>query len=128
MRKVWEWLKALPGKVWDALVNWLNSIRRDRLYHFICGIIIAAFACITLHMGVWCFVPVLFAGFIKEFIDQWGRQAFDWVDLAATIVGGTEEAIASEPSTAFRADIGYGIGAVKTILDLKARVEASEGK
>ena len=44
MRKVWEWLKALPGKVWDALVNWLNSIRRDRLYHFICGLIIAAFA------------------------------------------------------------------------------------
>ena len=88
MRKVWEWLKALPGKVWDALVNWLNSIRRDRLYHFICGLIIAAFACITLHMGVWCLVPVLFVGFVKEFIDQWRRQAFDWVDLAATMVGG----------------------------------------
>ena len=44
------------------------------------------------------------------------------------IAGGTEEAIASEPSTAFRADIGYGIDAVKTILDLKARVEALEGK
>lgn len=88
MSKVWEWLKALPGKVWDALVNWLNSIRRDRLYHFICGLIIAAFACITLHLGVWCFVPVLFAGFVKEFIDQWRGQAFDWVDLAATMVGG----------------------------------------
>ena len=44
------------------------------------------------------------------------------------VAGGTEEAIASEPSTAFRADIGYGIDAVKTILDLKARVEALEGK
>ena len=44
------------------------------------------------------------------------------------IAGGTEEAIASEPSSAFRADIGYGIDAVKTILDLKARVEALEGK
>lgn len=42
--------------------------------------------------------------------------------------GGTEKAIASEPSTAFLADIGYGIDAVKTILDLKARVEALEGK
>lgn len=44
------------------------------------------------------------------------------------VAGGTEKAIASEPSTAFRADIGYGIDAVKTILDLKARVEALEGK
>lgn len=44
------------------------------------------------------------------------------------VAGGTEEAIASEPSSAFRADIGYGIDAVKTILDLKARVEALEGK
>ena len=44
------------------------------------------------------------------------------------VAGGTEEAIAREPSTAFRADIGYGIEAVKTILDLKARVAALEGK
>lgn len=44
------------------------------------------------------------------------------------VAGGAEEAIASEPSTAFRADIGYGIDAVKTILDLKARVEALERK
>ena len=44
------------------------------------------------------------------------------------VAGGTEEVIASEPSTAFRADIGYGIDAVKTILDLKARVKALEGK
>ena len=32
--------------------------------------------------------PFLFAGFVKEFIDQWRRQAFDCVDLAATMVGG----------------------------------------
>ena len=44
------------------------------------------------------------------------------------VAGGTEEAIASEPSSAFRTDVGYGIDAVKTILDLKARVEALEGK
>ena len=44
------------------------------------------------------------------------------------VAGGTEKAIASEPSTVFLADIGYGIDAVKTILDLKARVEALEGK
>lgn len=44
------------------------------------------------------------------------------------VAGGTEEAIASEPSSAFRADIGYGIDAVKTILDLRARVKALEEK
>ena len=44
------------------------------------------------------------------------------------VAGGTEEAIASESSSAFRTDVGYGIDAVKTILDLKARVEALEGK
>lgn len=44
------------------------------------------------------------------------------------VAGGTEEAIASEPSTVFLADIGYGIDAVKTILDLKARVKVLEGK
>lgn len=44
------------------------------------------------------------------------------------VAGGTEEAIASEPTATFHADIGYGIDAVKTILDLKARVEALEAK
>ena len=53
----------------------------------------------------------------------------DWGEIILSVVGGgTEEASASEQSTAFRADIGYGIDAVKTILDLKARVEALEGK
>lgn len=54
---------------------------------------------------------------------------YDEKSLTYPVVAvGIEEAIASEPSTAFRADIGYGIDAVKTILDLKARVEALEGK
>lgn len=54
---------------------------------------------------------------------------YDEKNLTYPVVAvGTEEAIASEPSTAFRADIGYGIDAVKTILDLKARVKALEEK
>ena len=87
LSKVWEWLKALPGKAWTALVEWLNGLRRDRLYHFICGLIIAALFAISLHMS-WCIVPVVFAAFIKEFIDQWQDGEFDWVDLAATCIGG----------------------------------------
>jgi len=81
-------MKGFIKRIWDWLIERLNSIRRDRLYHFIAGLIIAAFFCITLKMGVWCFVPVVFAGFIKEFIDQWRGQDFDWVDFAATLAGG----------------------------------------
>ena len=70
-------MKEFIYKIWNWLVGLLNKIRRDRLYHFICGLLIGAFCCLVLKMGFWCFVPVLFIGFIKEFID-----------LLATFLGG----------------------------------------
>lgn len=76
IRKIWNWFVGLFGK-----------IRRDRLYHFICGLIIAAFFFIVLHMNV-CIVPVVFAAFIKEFFDTWTDGNFDWIDLLATVLGG----------------------------------------
>ena len=85
---MWSKVKAFVAKVWSALIGWLESIRRDRLYHFICGILIGAFFGISLHMGVWAFIPALFVGFIKEFVDQWRYGGFDWVDLLATTIGG----------------------------------------
>ena len=88
MRQLFSRLCAWISGVWTALVEGLKEISRSTLYLFMAGLIVGAFACITLDMGVWCFVPVLFISFIKEFIDQWRRQAFDWVDLAATIAGG----------------------------------------
>lgn len=88
LKKVWEWLKALPGKLYGKFVAFLNGIRRDRLYHLGAGLCIGAVFGISLSMGVWAFVPVLFAGFIKEFVDKWRGQAFDWVDLASTLAGG----------------------------------------
>lgn len=75
-------------KLWNWMVSLLNKIRRDRLYHFICGLIFAAFFCIVLKMGFWCFWPVIFIGFIKEFIDKWQDGNFDWIDLLATVIGG----------------------------------------
>ena len=87
-KKVWRWLKAAPSKLYGAFVKWLNSIRRDRLYHFIAGLIIAAFCSVVWDMGFWAFIPALCAGVIKEFIDQWRSQSWDWVDLFATILGG----------------------------------------
>lgn len=76
MTNPWKWLIALLAK-----------IGRDKLYHFIAGALVAAFFCITLGMKA-CIVPAIFAGFIKEFIDQWRYSGWDWFDLLATVLGG----------------------------------------
>ena len=80
-------MKDFIRKIWNWFVNLFAGVRRDRLYHFICGLIIAAFFFIVLHMNV-CIVPVVFAAFIKEFFDTWTDGNFDWIDLLATVLGG----------------------------------------
>jgi hypothetical protein len=80
-------MKNFIYKIWNWLVGLLNKIRRDRLYHFIAGMICAAICLIVLKMYV-CIWPVLFVAFIKEFIDLWQDGNFDWIDLLATILGG----------------------------------------
>jgi len=87
-KKLWAGIKALPGKLWNWLVSLIEGVGRDKLYHFIAGMAIAAFFCITLGMQAWCIVPAIFAGFIKEFIDQWRGGTFNWKDLLATVLGG----------------------------------------
>lgn len=80
-------MKDFIRKIWDWFVNLFNGIRRDRLYHFIAGLIIAALFYIVLKMPV-CIVPVIFAAFIKEFFDVWTDGNFDWIDFLATVIGG----------------------------------------
>ena len=80
-------MKDFIRRIWNWFVNLFANIRRDRLYHFICGLIIAAFFAIVLNMKV-CIVPVVFAAFIKEFFDVWTDGNFDWIDLLATVIGG----------------------------------------
>ena len=80
-------MKNFIFKIWNWLVGLLNKVRRDRLYHFICGLIIAAFCAMVLHVE-WAWWPVLIVAFIKEFIDLWQDGNFDVVDLLATVVGG----------------------------------------
>lgn len=80
-------MKGFIRRIWDWFVNLLAGIRRDRLYHFIAGLIIAALFYIVLKMPV-CIVPVIFAAFIKEFFDTWTDGNFDWIDLLATVLGG----------------------------------------
>ena len=76
IRKIWDWIVALICKV-----------PYDKLLHFIAGLIIAAFFGITLKMKA-AIVPVIFAGFIKEFFDKWTTEKWEWWDFAATCIGG----------------------------------------
>lgn len=69
------------------ILNWLASLAADKYLHFIAGLIIASFFYITLGMEV-CLVPVIAAGFIKEFIDGWRYGGFCGWDLLATVLGG----------------------------------------
>lgn len=88
MRKLFSRLCAWISGVWTALVEGLKEISRSTLYLFMAGLIVGAFACITLDMGAWCFVPVLFVGFIREFVKQWRGGTFGWGDLEAILLGG----------------------------------------
>ena len=88
MKNLWNKIRQFFKDAWAWFTGALDAIRRDLLYHFIAGLLIAALFGITLRMGVWAFVPALFVGFIKEFIDGFVGGAFDWKDLAATVIGG----------------------------------------
>lgn len=88
MRKLFSKLYTWLSYVWQALVAKMREISRSTLYHFITGLIVGAFACITLGIGAWCFVPVFVVGFIKEFIKLWTGGAFGWMDLATILSGG----------------------------------------
>lgn len=72
-------------KIWNWFVGLLNKVRRDRLYHFIAGLLVALFCLFVLKM--YFFWPVIFVAFVKEFIDRWVDGNFDWIDLLATIFG-----------------------------------------
>ena len=80
-------MKNFIYKIWNWFISLINKVRRDRLYHFIAGLIIGAFCAMVLHIE-WAIVPVFFAGFIKECIDSWQDGNFDWIDLLATVAGG----------------------------------------
>lgn len=62
---------------------------KDKLLHFICGTYIYLIASVLL-TPIQSIGLVIIAGFAKEFIwDRWlGKGAFEWMDIAYTIVGG----------------------------------------
>lgn len=74
-------------RLFDRLWRWLTAIHQDKLWHVIAGLVIGAFFAIVLPMEA-PVVPVIFAGAIKEFIDDWRSGGADWKDFAATLAGG----------------------------------------
>lgn len=74
-------------KLWNWFVGLLNKLRRDRIYHFVAGLLVALFCLFVLKM-YFCVWLVLFIGFVKECIDSATDGNFDWVDLLATVIGG----------------------------------------
>ena len=80
-------MKDFLNKIWDKFVEWLLGIPQALRLHFVAGIIIAAFFAIALGMK-FCFWPVLFVAFIKEFMDMWFNDSgFDVRDFVATLLG-----------------------------------------
>ena len=74
-------------KIWDKFVAWVLSIPADKRLHFVCGLIIAAFFAIAMGMK-FCFWPVIFFAFGKEFFDmRTGGQKFDVWNFLATLLG-----------------------------------------
>lgn len=74
-------------KILNKIVAFFNALTADKYLHLIAGLVIAAFFNIALGMEV-CIAPVIVAGFIKEFIDEWRYDGADIADFTATIAGG----------------------------------------
>lgn len=74
-------------KIWNKIMRFFNALSADKYLHIIAGMVIAAFFNIALGMGA-CIAPVIVAGFIKEFIDEWRYGGADIADFAATVAGG----------------------------------------
>lgn len=69
------------------ILTFLASFGADKYMHFIAGLIISAFFCIVLGMGV-CVVPAIIVAFAKELADGWRYGGWDWCDFTATVLGG----------------------------------------
>ena len=79
-------MKNWIRKIWDWIVKQLYKVPFDKWLHFMAGVLLAAFFCITLGMKV-CSWPLLFIGFAKEFFDKWTTEKWDWYDYLATMIG-----------------------------------------
>ena len=81
-------MKKFIRKIWDAFVTLVNKVPKDKLLHFVMGLLIAAFCAITLKWGLWCIFPAIAFGALKELFDWWTTKVVEWWDFGATSIGG----------------------------------------
>lgn len=81
-------MASLIGRGWAALTGWLGGTGKDKLLHFIAGLVVAALFGIVLHWGRLSVLPAVAAGLLKEAADQLRYKGWDWADLLATALGG----------------------------------------
>lgn len=71
------------------LLNFVASIPRDKLLHFIAGMLITALVAVVFARFAPLAVTVaVLAGFAKEAYDEYSYGGWDWKDLFATVLGG----------------------------------------
>lgn len=81
-------MKQFIRKIWDAFVTLVNKVPKDKLLHFVVGLLIAAFCALTLKWGLWCIIPAIVFGLLKELFDWWTTRVMEWWDFGATAIGG----------------------------------------
>ena len=65
-------MKKFIRKIWDAFVTLVNKVPKDKLLHFVMGLLIAAFCALVLNWGPWCILPAIALGAVR-LVDHQGR-------------------------------------------------------
>ena len=81
-------MKKFIRKIWDAFVTLVNKVPKEKLLHFVMGLLIAAFCALVLNWGPWCILPAIAFGALKELFDWWTTKVVEWWDFGATSIGG----------------------------------------
>ena len=76
-------------KIYTAIAAFFGSIAVDKLLHFICGMLIAAFFVIVVPpTASFAVVFAIVIGALKELFDHYVYKGWCWYDLLATALGG----------------------------------------
>lgn len=77
------------GRAARTVSAWLSGVPRDKLLHFIAGLVVAALMAFAAPSLRWLpLAAAVAAGAAKEAADQVRYGGWDWLDLLATALGG----------------------------------------
>lgn len=72
----------------EKILNFLGSIKADKLLHFIAGMIIAGVVGIIPCFANYALIVAVIAGVAKEVYDEFSYGGWDSFDLLYTAIGG----------------------------------------